>query len=128
VARDADPDEQRPRTRIYVERRTAEGKTELEIMSILKRDVAREVCPLLPRSSSVSSALRPNPRSIIEQMIELGLTRIVFGLPPARADTVLRLLDSYAVLGQAVQLNLRQRPRHDLEPPTTTLSARRSRR
>jgi len=39
-----------PRTRIYVERRTAEGKTKLEIVRILKRYIAREVYPLLPRS------------------------------------------------------------------------------
>jgi transposase len=38
------------RTRIYVERRTAEGKTKLEIVRILKRYIAREVYPLLPRS------------------------------------------------------------------------------
>jgi len=39
-----------PRTRIYVERRTAEGKTKLEIVRILKRYIAREVYPLLPRT------------------------------------------------------------------------------
>jgi transposase len=38
-----------PRTRIYVERRTAEGKSKAEIMRILKRYIAREVFPLLPR-------------------------------------------------------------------------------
>jgi transposase len=38
-----------PRTRIYVERRTAEGKTKLEIVRILKRYIAREIYPLLPR-------------------------------------------------------------------------------
>ena len=40
-----------PRTRTYVERRTAESKTKLEIVRILKRYIAREVYPLLPRSS-----------------------------------------------------------------------------
>jgi transposase len=39
-----------PRTRIYVERRTAEGKSKREIMRILKRYIAREVYPLLPKS------------------------------------------------------------------------------
>lgn len=39
-----------PRTRAYVERRTAEGKTKREIMRILKRYIAREVYPLLPRN------------------------------------------------------------------------------
>ena len=39
-----------PRTRTYVERRTAEGKTKLEIVRILKRYIAREVYPLLPRT------------------------------------------------------------------------------
>lgn len=38
-----------PRTRAYVERRTAEGKTKLEIVRILKRYIAREVYPLLRR-------------------------------------------------------------------------------
>jgi hypothetical protein len=36
-----------PRTRTYVERRTAEGLTKLEIIRCLKRYVAREVYPLL---------------------------------------------------------------------------------
>ena len=36
-----------PRTRAYVERRLAEGKTKKEIMRCLKRYVAREVYPLL---------------------------------------------------------------------------------
>jgi transposase len=38
-----------PRTRVYVERRIAEGKTKLEIVRVLKRYIAREVYPLLPR-------------------------------------------------------------------------------
>ncbi len=38
-----------PRTRIYVERRTAEGKTKREILRILKRYIAREVYKYLPR-------------------------------------------------------------------------------
>ncbi len=36
-----------PRTRAYVERRLAEGKTKTEIIRCLKRYVAREVYPLL---------------------------------------------------------------------------------
>jgi len=39
-----------PRTRTYVERRLAEGKNKLEIMRMLKRYIAREVFPLLPRT------------------------------------------------------------------------------
>lgn len=39
-----------PRTRAYVERRLAEGKSKPEIIRILKRYIAREVFPLLPRS------------------------------------------------------------------------------
>ena len=38
-----------PRTRAYVERRTAEGRSKLEIMRALKRYVAREVYYYLPR-------------------------------------------------------------------------------
>ena len=38
-----------PRTRAYVERRTAEGRSKLEIMRVLKRYVAREVYYYLPR-------------------------------------------------------------------------------
>ncbi len=37
------------RTRLYVERRTADGKSKAEIMRILKRYIAREVFVLLPR-------------------------------------------------------------------------------
>lgn len=39
-----------PRTRVYVERRTAEGKSKAEIIRVLKRYIAREVFPLLPRA------------------------------------------------------------------------------
>jgi transposase len=38
-----------PRTRAYVERRTAEGRSKLEIIRALKRYVAREVYYYLPR-------------------------------------------------------------------------------
>jgi transposase len=38
-----------PRTRAYVERRTAEGRSKLEIIRVLKRYVAREVYYYLPR-------------------------------------------------------------------------------
>jgi len=38
-----------PRTRAYVERRSKEGRSKLEIMRMLKRYVAREVFPHLPR-------------------------------------------------------------------------------
>ena len=38
-----------PRTREYVERRTKEGRSKLEIMRMLKRYVAREVYRYLPR-------------------------------------------------------------------------------
>jgi transposase len=39
-----------PRTRDYVERRTKEGRSKREIIRILKRYVAREVYPYLPRA------------------------------------------------------------------------------
>lgn len=39
-----------PRTRDYVERRTKEGRSKREIIRILKRYVAREVYPHLPRT------------------------------------------------------------------------------
>ena len=38
-----------PRTRAYVERRTKEGLSKLEIIRVLKRYVAREVYRQLPR-------------------------------------------------------------------------------
>lgn len=38
-----------PRTRVYVERRTADGKSKAEIMRLLKRYIAREVYAVLPR-------------------------------------------------------------------------------
>ena len=38
-----------PRTRAYVERRTAQGRSKREIMRVLKRYVAREVYRHLPR-------------------------------------------------------------------------------
>ena len=39
-----------PRTRVYVERRLAEGRSKPEIIRILKSYVAREVFHHLPRS------------------------------------------------------------------------------
>lgn len=50
LAHRADPHEQRPRTRAYVDRRTADGKSKAEIMRILKRYIAREIFALLPRN------------------------------------------------------------------------------
>ena len=38
------------RTRVYVERRLAEGRTKREIIRVLKRYVAREVYPHLPHA------------------------------------------------------------------------------
>ena len=46
-----------PRTRAYVERRTLEGKTKMEIIRCLKRYVAREVYPLL--APSLTDATSP---------------------------------------------------------------------
>jgi len=39
-----------PRTRTYVERRSAEGRSKPEIMRVLKRYVAREVYRHLPQT------------------------------------------------------------------------------
>ena len=39
----------------------------------------------------------PNPQAV-ETLIELGFNRIIFGLPPADADTVLPMVQSYAEL------------------------------
>jgi hypothetical protein len=47
VAHRDHPDELPPPTRAYVERRTAEGLTETEIIRCLKRYVARQVYPHL---------------------------------------------------------------------------------
>jgi len=45
-------------TKDYVARRTAEGKTETEIMRCLKRYIAREVFPHLVATASPSAAQR----------------------------------------------------------------------
>jgi probable F420-dependent oxidoreductase len=42
----------------------------------------------------------PAKPEVVEQMIGLGLKRLVFGLPPAGADVVLPLLDKYAELAK----------------------------
>ena len=44
----------------------------------------------------------PNPRRI-EELIGFGFTRLVFGLPPADADTVIPLLDKLAELAGSLQ-------------------------
>ena len=43
----------------------------------------------------------PNPGRV-EELIELGFGRVVFGLPPADADTVIPLMDRYAELAHAI--------------------------
>jgi transposase len=43
-----------PRTRVYVERRRAEGRTNGEIVRCLKRSIAREIFKVLPRSELTS--------------------------------------------------------------------------
>ena len=45
----------------------------------------------------------PAKAEIVEPLIELGLSRIVFGLPPAPADKVLPLLDRYAEMAGRYQ-------------------------
>lgn len=49
-----------PRTRTYLDRRTAEGLTKTEIIRALKRHLAREVYPLLRTPSPSSSSQRPH--------------------------------------------------------------------
>jgi len=44
----------------------------------------------------------PNQRRI-EELIGFGFTRLVFGLPPADADTVIPLLDKLAELAGSLQ-------------------------
>ena len=41
-------------------------------------------------------------RDRVEELISIGFNRIIFGLPPADADTLLPLLDKYASLGHAI--------------------------
>lgn len=48
-----------PRTRDYVERRTAEGKTKREVMRCLKRYLARELFPLIQTTLSSQSGGNP---------------------------------------------------------------------
>lgn len=59
------------RTRDYVAKRTAEGKSKLEIMRCLKRYVAREIYRVLrnPRPAPLTNDLRP-------RRLALGLTQI----------------------------------------------------
>ena len=52
-----------PRTRAYVERRLAEGRSKPEIMRVLKRYVAREVYRHLPRALAPRSSGGSGPRN-----------------------------------------------------------------
>ncbi|MEM8766261.1 MAG: LLM class F420-dependent oxidoreductase [Pseudomonadota bacterium] len=38
----------------------------------------------------------------VRELIDMGFNRLIFGLPPANADTVLPLMDSYAAIAHAV--------------------------
>jgi alkanesulfonate monooxygenase SsuD/methylene tetrahydromethanopterin reductase-like flavin-dependent oxidoreductase (luciferase family) len=40
--------------------------------------------------------------SRVRALLDMGFNRVVFGLPPADADTVLPLLDQYAAIGAAI--------------------------
>ena len=40
--------------------------------------------------------------AVVEQLIETGFERIIFGLPPADADTVLPMVEKYAALAHSV--------------------------
>ena len=43
------------------------------------------------------SGVGPNPQQVTD-LIEIGFERIIFGLPPAPAETVIPLLDRYAAI------------------------------
>lgn len=65
-----------PRTRAYAKRRTAEGKTKLEIMRCLKRYIAREVYNSL--RADLAETPQPPPRQIVTIMCgspAFGITR-----------------------------------------------------
>jgi hypothetical protein len=65
-----------PRTRAYAKRRTAEGKTKLEIMRCLKRYIAREVYNSL--RADLAETQQPPPRQIVTIMCGnpgFGITR-----------------------------------------------------
>lgn len=51
-----------------------------------------------PKSISITIFGAPADEAVVAQYRELGVERIIFGLPPAAADTVLPLLDRYAQL------------------------------
>jgi transposase len=53
------------RTKEYVARRTAEGKTKREIMRCLKRYIAREVYRVLVSTAATSPSMRTEPRSSV---------------------------------------------------------------
>ncbi|MCZ6856239.1 MAG: LLM class F420-dependent oxidoreductase [Gammaproteobacteria bacterium] len=41
-------------------------------------------------------------QSRVEELIEMGFNRVIFGLPSAAADTVMPLLDAYAEIGHSI--------------------------
>jgi cobalamin biosynthesis protein CobT len=49
-----------------------------------------------PESIEFGQFGTPPKEEIVESLVEAGLTRIVFGLPPAPAEKVLPILDSHA--------------------------------
>ena len=51
-----------PRTKAYMARRTAEGKTKKEIIRCLKRYIAREIYKALCRPEQLSRQTAPQPK------------------------------------------------------------------
>jgi transposase len=51
-----------PRTKAYLARRTAEGKTKKEIIRCLKRYIARKIYKTLCRPQQPSKASAPQPK------------------------------------------------------------------
>lgn len=97
-----------PRTKAYVERRTAEGKSKKEIIRCLKRHIAREVFRLLTNPAAVPNGadLRTNR---LAAYVSLATAAEALGTWPIRISRLERGLTYDADLAHRYQLWLHER-------------------
>ena len=69
---------------------------------VAQRNEACERAGRDPAEVEVSIYYAPPERAAVEAMAEAGITRALFGLPPAGADEVLPLLDQLAEVAQGI--------------------------
>ena len=67
----------------------------------LYRGVTNALSPAVPALLRLRA--RRGKEDAARRVMEMGFTHLIFGLPPAKADKVLPLLDQYAALAEKLR-------------------------